>query len=200
MGLSLGGMTTSLTGFHLHLRDPRVCLAATLAGPGSMFSAQFYRHARIPLLVVAGDIDAIVDYDANALMTFQRAGSLADLVTLQGATHTGFADLASVFMESMENPDVLGCTALMGNLPEEVDFVELLGGPGTGIIEPDTTLPCSVQPLPRSMRPSRQQDLARLAVLSFFEAHFSSDRLTRVRADRFLRTWFEEENPEIRVD
>lgn len=197
-GLSLGGMTTSLVTYHPYLRDPRVDAAATLAGPGSMFTDAFYRNSQAPLLVLHGDIDAMVDYGTNALVTLEMASPNVTLVTLQGATHTGFSDAAHVFMENMDNPDLMGCMALTsGSL--EVDFPALLGGAEAGIVQRETPYPCMVSPLPRSMRPSRQHALTTLSVLSFFESQFTTDAPSRERAARFLRETMAAENPEITV-
>jgi len=72
MGLSLGGMTTSLVTYHPYLRDPRVAAAATFAGPGSMFSEAFYRNSSVPLIAIYGDIDAIVDYATMPCWSWKR--------------------------------------------------------------------------------------------------------------------------------
>ena len=202
MGLSLGGMTTTLVSFHPELRDPRVAAAATLAGPSSMFSSRFYEGVTIPLLLVHGSIDAIVDYNANALAALSGAKGPTTLVTMLGGTHTGFADFASPFLDWPENPDTLGCSVLTGGggLPEGPEFLDILGGEEHGIIAPDDPYPCEVDPLPPSMRPTRQQELTILAVLSFFESWFAPDPGTRKGASLFLTTVLAEENPEIVVE
>lgn len=197
MGLSLGGMTASLVGFHPRLLDPRVKLAVTLAGPGAMFSRSFYENHDIPLLAVYGDMDAIVDYETNALSTLERAGPRARLVSILGGTHVGFSDIASEVMESSENPDRIGCLALRGRTPGNATLIELLGGPEKGILEADTPPPCQVKSFPRSLRPSRQQALTILAVFSFFESVFAEDPQERSRAARFLDRTLAEENPEV---
>ena len=195
-GLSLGGMTTSLVTYHPYLRDPRIVAAATLAGPGSMFTEIFYENSQAPLLALHGDIDAMVDYETNALVTLEVASPRVTLATLQGATHTGFSTPATVFMENMDNPDLLGCMALeQGAL--EVDFPALLGGAEAGIVQRETPFPCMVSPLPRSMRPSRQHALTILGVLSFFESRFAMEAPFRARAARFLRETMAVENPEV---
>jgi dienelactone hydrolase len=198
-GLSLGGMTSSLTTYHAYLRDSRIYAAASIAGPGSMFTEAFYRNSEAPLLALAGDIDAIVDYETNALVTLEMAASKITLVTLRGATHTGFAEAASKFMEHMDNPDLLGCEALTARLSLDVDFPALLGGAEAGIVQRETPMPCTVSPLPTSMRPSRQQELTILAVVSFFESRFGAGRPSRARAARFLRETLAAENQEVTV-
>lgn len=200
-GVSLGGMTTSLVTYHATLRDPRIRAAISIAGPGSMFDASFYATTDAPFLMIAGDIDAIVDYPSNALVAREMAGAKGTLVTLHGATHTGFANQSSEFMGAMDNPDNLGCAALTTQLEvDDVDFTALLGGAGAGIVERETPLPCSVSPLPTSIRPWRQHDLVILAAASFFESHLGESAAERSRAARFLRTTLAAENPEASVD
>jgi len=198
-GLSLGGMTTSLLTYHPVLRDPRISAAVSIAGPGSMFGETFYRSSEAPLLTVCGDMDAMVDYETNALFMQEMAGRKVTVATLQGASHTGFSYAARQFMERMDNPDALGCRALTEGRDLEADFVALLGGAEAGLIEPETPLPCSLSPLPPAMRPSRQHELTILAILSFFESRFAPSEGLRERAGRFLRETLAEENPEVAV-
>jgi dienelactone hydrolase len=198
-GLSLGGMTTSLVTYHPYLRDPRIDAAATLAGPASMFNERFYQDSQAPLLALFGDIDAIVDYATNGLVALEMAAPKITLATFRGATHTGFSYAAYQFMENMDNPDLLGCKALMAGLSLDVDFPALLGGEDAGVVDRYTPLPCSVSPLPTSIRPSRQEGLTILAVLTFFDSRFAPDPLYRSRALRFLHETMAEENPEVNV-
>ncbi len=196
MGLSLGGMTTFLASYHPTLRDPRVKAAAVFAGPGSMFTDLFYSHADVPVLLVYGDIDAIVDYGTNAIYALERAAPRATLVTLHGATHTAFADIIAVTMDWMDNPDLLGCAALESGLDLEVDFAALLGGAPAGVVQSETPYPCLLSPLPRAMRPSRQHELTRLAVFAFLESRFGENAAHRERSARYLRETLSEEFPE----
>ena len=197
MGLSLGGMTTSLVTFHPTLRDPRVKVAATLAGPGAMFSEVFYENGEVPLLAVHGDIDAIVDYKTNVLSTLAGAWPKVRLISILGACHTGFSDSAYPLFESLRNPDLVGCLAIWGRIGDDAAFLDLLGGQEEGIVEPNTPAPCEIRPLPRSIRPSRQHELTILAVLGFFESHFAQNSRDRSRAAHFMDTAFARENPEI---
>jgi predicted dienelactone hydrolase len=196
-GLSLGGMTTSLVTYHPYLRDPRISAAATLAGPGSMFNEVFYRNSQSPLLALFGDIDAMVDYETNAPVTREMAGPRATLVKIRGASHTGFSYPAYLFMEQMDNPDLLGCMALTSGISLDADFPALLGGAEAGVVQRETPYPCTVSPLPRSMRPSRQHEVTILCVLSFLESRFGADEPSRIRAARFLRETLATENPEV---
>lgn len=200
-GVSLGGMTTSLLGYHATLRDPRVRAAISIAGPGSMFDASFYATSSAPFLMIAGDIDAIVDYPTNALVAREMAGEKGLLVTLHGATHTGFANQSAEFMGAMDNPDNLGCAALTTQLEvDDVDFVTLLGGAEAGIVKRETPFPCTVSPLPTSIRPWRQHDLVILAAASFLESVLADSASVRARSAAFLRTTLPAENTEVSVD
>jgi predicted dienelactone hydrolase len=48
VGLSLGGLTTTLATFHPRLRDPRIAAAVSIAGPAAMFSPAFFATADVP--------------------------------------------------------------------------------------------------------------------------------------------------------
>jgi len=69
LGLSLGGLTTTLVSFHPRLRDPRIRAALSIAGPGALFDERFFASAELPFLMVAGTADAMVDYPTNAVPT-----------------------------------------------------------------------------------------------------------------------------------
>src|SRR5690606_13309203 len=95
LGLSLGGLTTTLAVFHPELRDPRIRAAISIAGPTFVFTPAFYRHHSLPFLMLAGDIDALVPYGANAAPVPERVPG-GELVTLRAGSHTGFAGPATV--------------------------------------------------------------------------------------------------------
>jgi predicted dienelactone hydrolase len=183
-GLSLGGETTYLTAFDVIFRDSRVRAAAPIAGPGCSFGKNFYGATRLPLLILHGDIDAIVPYRANAVLAFSEANPPKYLVTLTGATHTAFADVGGLF-ENVKNPDDIGCAALLPDLhtgdPETAQaFLEQLGGAAAGIIMGDCPAPCTgPRHGPRAMRPSRQEQLTLLSVFPFFEGYLRNDGRAR---------------------
>ncbi len=108
MGLSLGAVTATLVGFHPRWRDPRVAAVVSMAGVGDVFGPDFYRHAVVPFLMIAGTSDDIVDYLTNALPTLERVPTGA-LVTLWGGTHLGFDDIATSWLRPFRNPDAVGC-------------------------------------------------------------------------------------------
>ncbi len=184
MGLSLGGLTTALVAFHPRLRDPRVRAAVSIAGPTSMFSRGFFETAPLPFLMVAGDIDAIVDYPSNARPVLERVPG-GRLLTLEGGSHVGFTDVAASIFRWLDNPDSVGCDGLEGRTPTDGVGWPELGDASDGIIaEPPNPLPCTRLPLPRAMRPARQQMLTRIAVTAFLEARLRDGvgDLPRLRA------------------
>lgn len=184
VGLSLGGMTAQLVAFHPRLRDPRIDAVVSIAGPISMFSRPFFAGAALPFLMVAGDVDAIVDYSTNGQAVLERVPQ-GRLLTLAGGSHVGSTDLAAMLLRWMHNPDSLACDGLKGHTPNEKEGLPPIGAPSDGIIlKPDTPLPCRQSPLLRSMRPPRQRMLTRIAVTAFLEARLRDevDDLPALRA------------------
>ena len=196
-GLSLGGTTTFLSAFHPTLRDTRVRAAAPMAGDTCFLGPGFYDGRSLPLLILHGDLDAIVPYQQNAVFAFGEANPPKYLATITGGSHTGFADGTQVF-DAQNNVDDIGCFALRGTLSEGGDqsLLDELGGAGAGIIAGDCPAPCSGSgPLPRAIRPSRQQQLTILTIVPFFEATFRGDQ----RARHFLEQTVAAENPELKI-
>ena len=93
VGLSLGGLTTTLATFHPRLRDPRIAAAVSIAGPAAMFSPAFFATADVPFLMIAGTGDAMIAYESNAapIPRMVRSGGL---VSIEGASHAGFSAFA----------------------------------------------------------------------------------------------------------
>jgi len=197
-GLSFGGLTTLLTTWHATLRDPRIRAAASVAGPGCNFNQDFYRTTDVPLLLLHGDLDAVVPYEAHARFAFGQAAAPKYLVTIADGTHTAFTETAAIIIDQLANADELGCTALGGGRPpedEEEEFDLGLGGEEIGIIA--GMCPASCQgPYPPALRPPRQRDIALATLLAFFEGTL------RERAEMlaFLEDALARENPEVAVE
>lgn len=194
-GLSMGGSTTFLTTFHPTLRDPRVRAAAPMAGVTCFLGPDFYGQTSVPLLIVHGDIDAIVPYEANGVFAFGEANPPKYLVTIAAGSHTGFSDGIEVIAENANNPDDLGCRALggpTGNVGNSV-LVDSLGGAADGIIDGVCPAGCTLARQPRSIRPSRQHQLTILSIFPFFEAYLRGD----AQARRFLDETLAVENPDV---
>jgi len=195
-GLSLGGMTTFLATFHPTLRDPRVKASAPMAGVACLFDHAFYDDRHIPLLIVHGDIDAIVPYPENSVVAYQDANAPKYLLTLIGGSHTGFGD-GLEFFDTLDNVDDIGCNALRSSRVGDEGLGSLfdtLGGSAAGIVTGQCPAICT-GPRPHAMRPSRQHDLTILSVTPFFEATLRGD----ARAQRFLDTTLAAENPDLQL-
>jgi predicted dienelactone hydrolase len=164
-GTSLGAGVSLMAGFKSDLRDPRLSLVVTFAAGVFDISAQNIfdnQEIAVPLLLMHGDIDAIIPYDENAPVLLSAAPGPAYLLTLLGGTHTGFANVSSLFFWT-DNVDNVGCAALsMAGL----DLCDL--------------------PLPEGMNPQRQHDLTAMATWNFIAMHCSGDLKKRTQAAEFL--------------
>jgi predicted dienelactone hydrolase len=161
-GTSLGAGVSLMAGFKSGLRDPRISLVVTFAA--GVFGENVFDtpEAAVPLLLVHGDLDAIIPYAANAPALLGAAPGPAYLLTLIGGTHTGFSNAATSFFWT-SNVDSIGCTALSF---AGLDLCDL--------------------PLPAGMDPHLQHDLAMLAAWNFIAMHFSADGEKRAQAADFL--------------
>jgi dienelactone hydrolase len=189
VGLSLGGLTTTLTSFHPRLRDPRIRAAVSIAGPASMFDRRFFASAALPFLMIAGTADAMVAYETNAAPIPGKVAT-GGLVTIEGASHAGFAAFADMFpLRLLGNPDSIGCRALVANLEAggRKNPFEGLGGPEDGVLfETDAKQPCADGAPDGVLRAGRQLMITRLAALAFFQSQFASDAAERATWQSFL--------------
>lgn len=198
-GLSLGGLTATLAAFHPRLGDPRIDAAVSIAGPTFMLGPRFFRHRRLPFMMVAADDDAIVDYGTNARPVPQKVPG-AVLVTLEGGSHTGFADPAR-FLRFLDNPDDLGCAAVTANLEGEDRWWEALGSPEEGIVSGPASVVCDAEELPEAMNPLHQQRLTVLVVSAFFRGLFDPGGHGARSVHRmYLTVLLPNELPEVSVE
>lgn len=200
VGLSLGGMTTTLVAFHEDLRDERIKAAVSIAGPSAMFTPRLFSTTDLPFMMIAGDIDAMVPYEQNALpITSKDPDSI--LVTIEGGSHTGFADIASILFRWVENPDSIGCSSIKKNIPRNVEdgFLAPLGGEEKGVAVIDRRLPCEMDPLPPAIAPAEQQMITTLAVYSFLESRFAKDAGKRQDYATYLLYYLAKEDPRVSV-
>jgi predicted dienelactone hydrolase len=200
LGLSLGGLTTTLASFHPRLRDPRIHAAISIAGPAAMFDRRFFGSAALPFLMIAGTADAIVGYDTNAAPIPSKVGE-GGLLTIDGASHAGFAAFADMFpLRLVGNPDAIGCRALVGNLEargRENPF-EALGGPEDGVLfDTDAPRPCANGAPEDAVPAGRQLMITRLAALAFFQSRFARDPAERASWQSFLAEALARDFPEV---
>lgn len=199
VGLSLGGLTTQLVAYHRYLRDPRLSAAVSIAGPSGPLERSFFQTTDIPFMMIAGSADAIVPYEEHAVPIPSKVdGSV--LVTLDKASHTGFAGISSTLFRWFNHPDELVCPMLLDGLNGE-------DGSREPVVEPDAdagiaateVLPCTMENFERAMRPADQQMLTRLAVYAFLEKEFAADAERRQQMARYLTQQFAAENPAVTV-
>jgi predicted dienelactone hydrolase len=199
MGLSLGGMTSTLATFHPRSADLRISAAVSIAGPVFMFGPAFYDSRDVPFMMIASPIDAMIDYQTNAATILPNVKG-AVVVTMNNASHTGFASPGR-YLRWFENPDSLGCGMLTRGLEKTSDenWASELGESEEGILLSPQTALCTTDPLPPTMNPVRQQWLTTLAVFPFFESQFALSELRRQEARDYLFSTFSSEIPEVSV-
>ena len=183
MGYSLGGLTTELATSHPRLRDPRVAAAVSIAGPTTGMTAKFFETSEAPFLMIAGTLDFLINFDANAApIPSLIPGST--LVAIEGGTHLGFASVADPMFRFMHHPDDLGCQAVLANLDSDPnDTVLLLGDAGDGIVV-DQNAPqvCAIRPSDKAIHPGEQHMITSVATLAFFESVFADTPAARAEA------------------
>ena len=176
-GLSLGGLTTGLLLFDDASRDDRIGAYVILGGPLCFVPPAWIAKPLPPTLLVYGDGDAIIPYQAHGHAPFLAMPGPRALVTLAGGTHVGFASLAAALFESFPDPDSIGCSALDDNLQGQ-SFSELASRSGFAGERPDIDscpAPCSDPPQGPKMKTTTQAALLPLTVGAFLRGHFSGD-------------------------
>lgn len=186
-GYSLGGLTTYLATYHQRLRDPRIAAAVAIAGPSAPFAPDFFTSTSIPTLAVAGTADALIEHRRNAADLPSRAPGAA-LVTIAGGSHLGFVGVAEPTFRFMDNPDTIGCAAVLAALGEDPNAMFAVLGDSAVGIDMNRDLPgiCDQETLEPALHPGRQQMITQVAVLSFFESIFNPDPARRQQAREVL--------------
>ncbi|MCZ6829824.1 MAG: hypothetical protein O7F73_09595 [Gammaproteobacteria bacterium] len=185
-GISLGGMTTTLVTFHPTMGDPRIKAALSIAGPTAQFTEGFFSGRRVPFLMLAADIDALVPWRSNALPVLELIPG-SQLVTVRRGSHTGFAG-PSAPLRWLSNPDSIGCYTVLHNIENDMEepWYDLLGTPEQGINYTAEYELCQMDPLPPAMNPLRQQMITSVVVSSFFQSQFARSVEERAAASQFL--------------
>lgn len=199
-GLSLGGMTTTLAAFHPRVRDPRVKAAVSIAGPLELFGRAFFARSQLPFMMLAGDIDAMVPYEENALPVLERINN-AWLVTVSGGTHIGFADQSS-FLRLLDNGDSIGCFFIRDRTPQDdgdTSYFERIGTEQEGILRGMKNRLCQLDPLPPAISPLVQHQIEMLAVRAFFESEMNPRATERKRFRHYLGQTLAQELEHVRI-
>ena len=183
MGYSLGGITTTLATYHPRLRDDRVAAAISIAGPSAGLVSKFYQTTDVPFMMIAGTLDALIDFEYNAAVIPQRVQNSV-LIGIEGGTHLGFGSISEPWLRLMNHPDGLGCTAVLSNLGSNLNSAFIpLGDESDGIVlDPNIPDICETMPSEKALHPGRQQMVTSIAALSFFEFVFNEDPAKRQAA------------------
>lgn len=199
MGLSLGGLTTSLATYHPRLRDPRVKAAVSIAGPSDLLSERFYEQSgvAVPFLMIAGSADLVVDHSANAAVIPQRVDNAA-LLTVAGGNHIGFVTLAEPAMRFTHNADSLACAAVAAGVDQEDDevFMDLLSSEDGIEVAAPALQGCANPNPPEAGHPGRQHMITTLGAIGLFESVFADSSTRREEARRMLEVGIAQDFPE----
>lgn len=197
-GLSLGGLNTGLLLFDPASRDERIEAFAILAGPLCFIPPAWTTGPLPPTLLVYGDGDAIIPYEANGHAPFLAMTGPRALVTLTGGTHVGFASSAASLFETFPDPDEVGCLTLDDNLQGQ-SFGDLAARAGFAGERPDIDscpAPCAILPPGEKMKSTTQAALLPLTAGAFLRAHFTGDEALR----RFVLERLPHERPDVAVE
>jgi len=206
MGLSLGGLTTTLATFHPSLADPRIRAAVSMAGPSYMLTTDFFDPSGPPFLMIAGTLDAIVEHASNAETITTRAPT-SGLISIEGGSHISFTHAAEPWLRWAANPDSFGCRAIVLGLGDDLETstdgtnplaelgdvsqgVDLSGAP-PGL--------CSHAKLADSIPPGRQQFITNTAIHAFFESVFAGTADRKVEATHAWQDAIQQDYPEVSV-
>jgi pimeloyl-ACP methyl ester carboxylesterase len=205
VGVSLGGLTSTLLAFHPRWRDQRVKLAVSIAGPSSMFEARFFQASPLPFMplpfmMVASTGDALVDYDSNAAPIPDKIPG-ATLVSINNGSHLGYSGL-SRYLRWLRNPDAVACRYIERQLarqPIQDGWYPLIGSPEEGAVANGELARCASE-LPEVINPVLQQWITTLAVYSFIQQRFARTAVEIAAAKHYLYNILPREFPGVVVD
>jgi dienelactone hydrolase len=185
VGVSLGALTALITAFHPSYLDERIDAVVTAAPPACYAPVQLLSDRSVPLLIVHGDNDSIVPFEANAVPAYEAAIAPKALLTILNGNHTNFANAATL-LDALPNADTVGCTAIASQIPlDQVGVLaERLGGRSAAEVDAECPLPCAgIDDAPPTL-PVRQQTAAFTAALVAWLRHYLTDDAS---ARTFLR-------------
>jgi acetyl esterase/lipase len=174
-GHSAGGLTTTVATYDSNVRDPRIKAAVPMAGPACWFLPGYFTTVDVPLLILHGDNDLLVDYLGHAEPYFANANAPKSLVRVLGGNHLGFSD-AGVAID-----DAFGCAFLPDPdtlAAQTENLITALGGAANNVgADFCPTEFCDGDPT--AIPGMRQQQIAKQAILAFFEWHLRGDDAAR---------------------
>lgn len=105
-GHSLGGLTALVTAFGAR-RDDRIDAILPIAPPACFLPADVAGDARVPMLLITGGKDGLVN-PQNAHFGFEYAAGPRDYVEVAGAEHVRWADIDTPDSELPSLDEILG--------------------------------------------------------------------------------------------
>jgi predicted dienelactone hydrolase len=179
-GHSGGALTTLVTTYDQNRREPRIKAAVPFSPPACFFQPGYFDAVTVPLLILQGDHDLLVDAVGDAEAAFARAKPPKALLIVHGGTHLGFADAGAG----------LDDTFVCGLFPDRMDLtaqiavlLEALGGAADHVaLDGCPSAYCSGDTAHIDGR--RQQQIGKQAALAFFEDVLRGEAAAR----RYLNT------------
>jgi len=177
-GHSFGGLTSYLVGYDRELADPRVAATIILAAAGGDFlTEKFYGDSQIPMLLLHGDLDRLVEYKSTSLQAYQNYPH-AMLAKFIGGSHLGLSNGPEFGI----NPDNIACWFagdILDTEGKEINFYNQLRArtPDTGLGDYSAPLPCKYDlPDVTLMPTSRMRYLSAPLILSFIQTHLNKNK------------------------
>ena len=175
LGHSFGGITAFLAGYDHFLHDPRLQAVVLLAaGGGDFLYERFYRTRELPMMLLHGTKDLLVDYDTTSATAFERSSSPRVLARYVGGTHLGFGNGGILPFNYDEMPCRLARERLRddGTVTFHRDLMERDADTGVGPF--NAPLPCEFDvPDDPTMTIRRQQQLSLDLIVPFLDYAFA---------------------------
>lgn len=158
-GISLGGITTYFLSFGIPTRDARIKASAPIAGGDPPYAALSFglgfngvvpAPVNTPALLLVGDADVFEAQTGGPAAAYARRLPPKHQVLIHGAPHVWFGDGDEVPADNL-NPDCLWFERSTGARPPQC---------------------AERRPL---IDPARQKEIARQALLAFFDAYLKDD-------------------------
>ncbi|MGH7894483.1 MAG: alpha/beta hydrolase family protein [Candidatus Binatia bacterium] len=172
-GHSGGGLLTLVATYDAIVRDARIKAAIAMSPPACWFQPGYFGNVAVPLLLLHGDNDLLVDFATHAEAAYERANVPKSLLRVRHGNHLGFADFGTLI------DDVQGC----GFLPPADDlatqtmaFVTNMGGAANHV----TLDGCEgatgyCQGDPSHLDGARQMQIAKQTAAAFLDMLFRGD-------------------------
>jgi len=187
-GHSGGALTTLVTTYDADLRERRIKAAVPFAPPACFLQPGYFDAVQVPLLIIQGDRDLLVDAAGDAGAVYARAHPPKALLVVHGGTHLGFADVGAAagdgFVCSLF-PDRTDLDAQIAAL------LQALGGPADHVGSDGCPSAYCMGDRVHVGGP-RQLQIGKEAALAFFEDVLRGDRTAR----RYLAT-LAARNPDV---